>query len=885
MMNNKQKGLTSKEAEESRKENGSNSISLKKRQTFLQMYFSKYDDPIIVILLFALGINVIFTFFGKVDWHECAGILLSVLIATFVSTISEYNNENTFQKLQDEASNILCKVYRDGELTELLISDLVVGDKVLLQSGDIVPADGRITNGHIMVNQSSLNGESIETEKMAGKISENAPSLIDFWNKSNIYRGSVVCSGECEMLIDAVGDNTAYGKMTHETQTDTRESPLTVKLSALASGISKFGYISAALLVIFSFFQNAILKQGFKITEIIAYFSDYGQVISDIISSVIIGIVVIVVAVPEGLPLMIAIVCSLNMKKMLHSKVLVRKLIGIETAGSINILFSDKTGTITKGKPEVIKYINGETEEFKDFKSLSPSMQQVIGISVGANSLARFSGKKIIGGNETEKALLAFVGEKKLHIEGIDVLYSIPFNSKNKFSATVINGEYSGTLIKGAPELIIPSCTKYFDTNGATELLEDKNKLNRSLTRHANDAFRLIALAYTPHQQNDINIKNLELTLVGIMAIRDDVRSEAQLAIKELSEAGIQTIMITGDKKETAIAVAKDAGLLKNSDELVFTSADLAELDDKKLKKILPKIRVIARALPTDKSRLVRIAQECNLVVGMTGDGVNDAPALKQADVGFAMGSGSEVAKEAGDIVILDDNYFSIRNAVMYGRTIYKSIKKFIKFQLTINVAAVTISIIGPIVGIDKPLNISQMIWTNLMIDSLAAIAFGGEPALSSYLREKPKQRSENILDNEMWSSIIWDGLYICLISFIIFTLPIIKTLFRTGVGDIYFYTGYFTFFIFTCIFNAFNARTESTDLLKNIALNKQFLLVMFGISITQIIMTYFGGKILRTAGLTFNEWIVVIGLAITIIPVDLIRKLYINKKSKRRTM
>lgn len=869
-------GLTTKEAEDSRKKNGSNIITSKKRKTFWQTYLSKYDDPIIIILLIALGINVTFTFFGKVDWHECAGILLSVLVATFVSAVSEYNNENTFRKLQEEAANVRCKVYRDGKLTELYMSELVANDTVLLQTGDMIPADGRIISGHVTVDQSALNGESREVEKKESR--KSASTLIDFWDEANLYRGSVICSGECIMLVDNVGDKTAYGRMTLETQTETRESPLTVKLSALASSISKFGYISAILIVLISFFQNAILAQGFDLVKISAYFSDSGMVISDIISSLIIGIVVIVVAVPEGLPLMIAIVCSLNMKKMMRSKVLVRKLIGIETAGSINILFSDKTGTITKGKPEVVKLLCGTAEEYTDFQQLSPQLQRLIGISVTANSLAKFSGKDIIGGNATEKALLSFVGYKNVHMDGVDVVFDIPFNSSNKFSAAQIKGDYNTVLIKGAPEILLPKCDKCYDSNGNTIPFKDKARLEREISRLAQKAVRLIALVTSDEPLNRQNIPAGGMSLVGIMAIRDDVRKEAKTAIKELSSAGIQTVMITGDRKETAVAVASDAGLLNKSDELVFTSEELADMSDNEIKKLLPKIRVIARALPTDKSRLVRIAQEMNLVVGMTGDGVNDAPALKLADVGFAIGSGSEVAKEAGDIVILDDNFFSIRNAVLYGRTIYKSIKKFIRFQLTINVAAVTISMLGPIVGVEKPLDISQMIWTNLLIDSLAAIAFGGEPALKAYLKEKPKKRSENILDTDMWSSIIWDGLYICAISLLMFISPQIHSYFRSGNGDIYFYTGYFTFFIFTCIFNAFNARTESIDLLKNLSLNKQFLIVMTGIGITQIIMTYYGGSILRTAGLTFTEWIVVLCLAITIIPLDMLRK-YILKK------
>jgi len=867
-------GLSKEEAIQSAKKYGDNNLTPQKRKTFWQTYWSKYDDPIILVLLIALGINVVFTFFGKVDWHECAGILISVLLSTFVSALSEHNNENTFQKLQEEAAKINCKVYRDGKLEELSIGEIVVDDVVLLQSGDMVPADGFVLSGSVSVDQSSLNGESKEIQKHEGE----KPESVDFWCSNTLYRGSLVCSGECTMQVEVVGDATVYGKLTAETQMAVRESPLAVKLGRLAKSISRFGYISAILLVIISFLQNSVLEQNLNPVLIAEYFSDTGQVCSDLISSIIMGIIVIVVAVPEGLPLMIAIVCSLNMKKMLKSKVLVRRLIGIETAGGINILFSDKTGTITKGKPEVISFIDANANTYTHLSKLPPELRELLGVSVLFNSEAQFSGKKIIGGNATEKALLRFVGNR-ISTAGIEVVSKVPFRSVNKFSMVQVKGKKTQTWVKGAPELLLTRCKECYFKDGTTGKLLNKTELEEMMKELASKAVRLLAFAVS-NQQIQGDALPESLILLGIVAIRDDVRPEVKRALLEVTRAGIQTVMITGDRKETAVAVAKDAGLLTDDTQIVLTSQELSRMSDFEVKEQLPRIRVIARAMPTDKSRLVALAQEMNLVVGMTGDGVNDAPALKKADVGFAMGSGSEVAKEAGDIVILDDNFLSIRNAVLYGRTIFNSIKKFIRFQLTINVAAVSVSILGPIVGVEKPLDISQMIWTNLMIDSLAAIAFGGEPALASYLLEKPKRREEDILDKEMWSSMIVCGLYICVLSLLMFISPMIHNWFRPGNHDIFFYTGYFTFFIFICIFNAFNARTDSIDLMENLSLNKQFITVMTGIGAVQIFMTYFGGNILRTAGLNFKEWVLVLALAVTIIPVDILRKIIIQKRA-----
>lgn len=872
------KGLSMEEVKQSRAKYGSNAITEKKCTPFWQRYLQSFNDPIIVVLMVALGINVLFTFFGKVEWYECAGILLSMLLATLVSTFSEYRNESTFQKLQSEASQILCKVYRSGKLEEVMIQDLVVGDQVLLQSGDFIPADGSIIGGSAKVDQSALNGESKEQEKVPRTDGKPAKiKLADFWNAHQVFRGSVVCAGEAVMCVEAVGDSTVYGRLTHEAQAEERQSPLTLKLTKLAKSISRFGYIGAVAIMLICLFQNAVMANHFQAAEIAVYFSDTGRVLSDLVETLILGIIVIVVAVPEGLPLMIAIVCSLNMKKMLKSNVLVRKLIGIETAGSINILFSDKTGTITKGQLEVVEFIQGDNKKVLSYRSIPQNLRQIFDISAVCNSSARLSGNKVIGGNATEKAILEYVasGTGK-HLGNIHISNEIPFSSERKFSSVQVSGEFSGCLVKGAPELILKRCNSYYDENGNVTPLHSITELDKAIDALANRAIRVLAFAVSEQKPEEGRLPE-KMTLVGLIGVRDEVRREARDAIAEVRQAGIQVVMITGDKRETAVAIAKDAGLLCGGEEVVLTSAQLQEMSDDEIKKCLPNIRVIARALPTDKSRLVRLAQELELVVGMTGDGVNDSPALKRADVGFAMGSGTEVAKEAGDIVILDDNFLSVKNAVLYGRTIYNSIKKFITFQLTINVAAVTVSLLGPIMGIEKPLDITQMLWINLVMDTLAAMAFGGEPALRRYLQEKPKRRDEDIIDKKMWSAIIVGGLYICVLSMIFFALPQIASAFRTGENHIYFYTGYFTFFIFICIFNAFNARTDGVDLLENISINKQFLWIIGMICVVQVAMTYLGGIMLRTAGLNIKEWFVVLALAITIIPVDLVRKLLVK--------
>ncbi|SLM31956.1 Calcium-translocating P-type ATPase, PMCA-type [Desulfamplus magnetovallimortis] len=876
---------------------GSNQLTRQETETFWDKYKGNFDDPIIKILILALVINIVFVFMGKTHWYESAGIALAVLLATLVSTWSEHKNESTFQKLQEDAGRITCKVFRDGNITQISIDDIVAGDYVLLQPGDKIPADGILYRGEMKVDQASLNGESAEALKVeAGDGYTENDKTVDFLDPCRLFRGSVVYSGEAVMLVKSVGDNSQYGKLALEMQTDERESPLKVKLGSLAGAISKFGYIGGVLIAVTFVFRKIVIDNHFNIPEIIAYLSVWQNSINDVVNAVILAVIIIVVAVPEGLPMMIAMVLSLNMRKMLNDNILVRKLVGIETSGSLNILFSDKTGTITRGRLEAITFIGGDNKAFNTFESVDKDLQELLYVSLMGNTNAMIAGDKeglkIIGGNATERALLSFVTSGKsedaekspaLSLHNIKKVFSIPFSSDRKFSATRIEGARNITLIKGAPEQIIGKCSKYYARNGEICKLEDKAQLEKTMNDLAERAIRVIAVATSEeHLQEETPIA--DMTLVGIVGIRDEVRPEAVSAIKEVQDAGIQVVMITGDRKETAVAIARDSGLIKRDEDIILTSDALQELTDEELKKILPDLRIIARALPTDKSRLVKIAQELNLVVGMTGDGVNDAPALKKSDVGFAMGSGTEVAKEAGDIVILDDNFSSIEKAVLYGRTIFKSIRKFIVFQLTINVSAVLITFMGPLMGLAQPLSITQMLWVNLVMDTLAAIAFGGEPALRRYMKELPKRRDEQIVSTDMWSAILTCGIFVSLLSLYFLKAEWIVNSFRTGPDgshDLYLYTGFFSFFVFISILNGLNARSEGLNLFEHIGLNTGFIKVMSMILVIQVIMTYAGGVILRTHGLVFNEWLVVVGLASLVIPLDLCRKLILRRSVK----
>lgn len=849
-------GLTKEEVIKNREQYGSNALENIDKISFFKKLLESLGDPIIRILIIALGIKMVFLI-KDFDWYETVGIVIAIFIASFISTISEYGSEQAFQKLQMEASKIKCKVKRNKIVEEISIKDVVVNDIVVLETGDKIPADGYLIEGEITVDESSLTGETKEVRKL---------SSTTRLEKNRLYRGSVVYSKSGLMLVTEVGNNTLYGKLAKEVSEKSPDSPLKIRLRHLAKIISNIGYVGAFLVSVSYLFSAIVLKNNFDINLIKETVTNIPLMIGYILYALTLSVTIIVVAVPEGLPMMITLVLSSNMKRMLKNNVLVRKLVGIETAGSLNILFTDKTGTLTKGKLEVSCFVDADLNEYNSILDLKKynNLSNIVLKSIYYNTSSTFSNGYITGGNSTDKSILKFIQKNpELNYE---IVKTEPFSSKNKYSKSVIKKDnHYEYLIKGAYEKILPKCNKYY-TKGGNKLSINKNKIENYLKSITNKGIRVIVLATAGNDKFD------DLTLVGIISIKDEIRNEAVDAIKMINEAHIQTVMITGDNKETALNIAKEVGLYKDND-VILTSDELNNLSDIEIKNILPKLKVVARALPQDKSRLVKIASSLGLVVGMTGDGVNDAPALKKADIGFAMGSGTEVAKEASDIVILDDNIKSIAAAILYGRTIFKSIRKFIIFQLTVNICAVTLSIIGPFIGVDTPVTVIQMLWVNMVMDTLAGIAFSYEPPLLEYMKEFPKKKNEPILNKYMIHEILFTGAYSSILCIFFLKSNFIHQLFRNGVNDEYFMTAFFGLFIFISIFNAFNARTVRINLLANIIKNKVFLFTILFITIVQLVLIYFGGELFRTAGLTISELEIMILIAATVIPVDWLRK------------
>ena len=561
---------------------------------------------------------------------------------------------------------------------------------------------------------------------------------------------------------------------------------------------------------------------------------------------------------------MVALVLSSNMKRMLKSNVLVRKMVGIETAGSINILFTDKTGTITSGKLNVKKLINYKGQECNNLKFKNIFLEALL-----YNNQSNYSNGEAIGGNTTDQAIISYIKKEKCE----DYEHVVPFNSRKKYSVTrLINKNLF--YFKGASEVIIENSDFYIDELGYKQLLKDKIKLYNVVKELTKSGYRVISVGV---KTNNSDLKGI--TFIGFVVIKDEIRSNAKEGLRMVESAGIQTIMITGDDKLTATSIGREIGLLKGSNDLILTSEELNRLSDEEIGIKIKDIKIIARALPTDKSRLVRICQKNNLVVGMTGDGVNDAPALKQADVGFAMGSGTEIAKDSSDIVIMDNNLNSIGNAILYGRTIFKSIRKFVIYQLTVNCCALVLSIVGPLIGIPTPITVIQMLWINMIMDTLAGLAFSYEAPLKEYMNELPKKRNEAIINKYMYVEIILTGVYSSVVCLFFLSSNFIKNFFRTDVNNIYYMTGFFALFIFMGIFNAFNARTTRLNLFSNLNKNKVFIILFSIISCVQIYLIYFGGSIFRTYGLTILELLLVLAMAFSVIPLDLFRKLLFKKK------
>ena len=874
------KGLTSAEVQASKNAHGDNRLSSKEANSLLSIFIEAFQDQWILILLAALGLKIIFNFvamifpaIGEANWYEAISLIFAILMSTGFSAVSQYRNEQKFNILQEEASKTNAKVYRDGKLKEILVDDVVKGDQILLQSGDKIPVDGIILEGKLKVNQAVLNGESEDATKLPLGDREE-PDSSDLFTEFKVFRGTVVTSDEAVIEATQIGDNTVLGSINTSLQEDSKNSPSKEKLNKLARNIGVLGYSAGAAYSVINLVLGFIaLNKANNLNG--------GSIFLLIIETILFAVTIIIMAVPEGLPMMLALVSSMNSGRLLAQNILVRHPDTIETAGYMNILFSDKTGTITEGKLSVVDFFlgdgtlyaaTGETDA-PDFDTMSDSLKAEIINGIGLNNDAMVADGNAVGSNATDRALLDFlIGRSQLDFDTNTITEKQQFNSATKFaSVTTKDGK---TYIKGAPEFILNDCYYYLDKDGNKQNFTDdiKARFQELSLEQANRSMRLLAI---------LNTDGNDKVLIGIVCIRDNVRSSIKQTVETMNRAGVQVVMVTGDRKETAVAIAKEAGIVTGENDLVLTHDELSALSDQELKQQLPHLKVVSRALPMDKKRLIEVAQELDMVAGMTGDGVNDSPALKSADVGFSMGDGTEVAREASDIVILNNSLTSIEKAVLYGRTMSKSVSKFIIFQLTVNVTTIAMSLLSPLLGLKEPFTIIQILWVNLIMDTLAALAFGEEPALDRYMNEKPVAKKANILTGYMKSAIGVASAFITLVCLAILkNVGGIQDFITNGTGNFEMVTTFtFTVFIYAVIFNSFNTRSNGFNIFEHIGKNKKFLIVMISIAVVQTLIIQFGGKVFSTVPMDIQHYIITLLIAVLIIPADFIRKALTKNK------
>ena len=860
MEKTKLRGLTADEVVASRLEHGENVFVKKRTKGFFATFIENLGDPIIKVLLIALALEILVTL-GRCNWIEVGGIVVAILIATSVTTLSECASAGAFERLNRDAMTRTVRVIRDGAEKEIPSSEVVVGDLLVLHPAQTVMADGVLISGSVTVDQSALNGESREVEKRAGALREE----FSISSSTVVLSGSIVTSGEGIVHVRHVGEATYFGTVARGVQEDTRVSPLKHRLSSLAGVISKIGYCLAALVGCSYLFQAFVLEANFHPQAMRALLLNPVYLLSSLVHALTLMITVVVVAVPEGLPMMITVVLCANMKKMYSDGVLVKKPVGIETAGSMNFLFTDKTGTLTTGRLALDRIVTADgtvhsRRALSELGILSRRISQVARYDTDCT----LQGGHILGGNGTDRAIFAWFCRDDG--DGCRTESRIPFSSDRKYAAAVIRDHTERiTLMKGAPELLLRRAAYSLRRDGRlTPFL--KAEMEEEFIAAASAGERVLAMGYEREDG--------ALVFLGLAVLKDKLRPEVKRTVRHLTEAGISVVMMTGDSKETATAIATECGIYRyGTAQVVLDSEELSRLSDDALAALLPRIRVLARAMPEDKSRLVRISQREGLVVGMTGDGINDAPSLRLADVGFSMGSGTDIAKEAGDVVILDNSLLSIANTVLYGRTIFSSIRKFITFQLVMNFAACGVSLLGRFIGIETPITVTQMLWVNLIMDTLGGLAFAGEAPLLSYMKEPPKGRDEPILTSQMISTILFLGSYTLVVCLAFLRSRMFFGLYRGECGGAVHLCAFYALFIFFGLSNALLCRSSRLSMFSGLSQNRAFLLLMGSVGVVQLLMIYFGGAVFRAVPLYGRELMAVLSLSLSVIPMELCRR------------
>lgn len=868
-------GLSNEQVEESRKLHGSNKLPEPELKKWYHFAKEALTEPITMILIIIALFQLVLGAMGVMSLSEPVMIIVVLAIVTEIAVKTGLGIQKSAAELRAKTAVRYCDVVRDGNVQTINKDDLVVGDLVLLRTGQEIFADGFIVEGEISVNNAAINGETKECRKIpsANYKHVKTTSTAAYTDQCSLFAGTVIMSGEGKMIVTDVGVNTVNGDTLVKMQTlEPPKTALDIALDHLCDFISKWGTIAAALAFVIMTITG-ILNAG----SLSQYFS--GNILENIqkvAQNTSNALTIIVAAVPEGLPLIVKLVTKQNVSTMEKFNILAKNTGKIPELAYVNLICTDKTGTLTTGEMTSTVMINGNCQDIFNKES---SLNELIDLNICMNNSAVFdSNGNITGGNSIDRAVLDMLSpEDAQKIQNKAIMKKrVPFSSENKFSAvTLNNGANDFTVYKGAPEKLIEKCKFYLDNDGiATELTEEKRKALKSHIKGLTEkAMRCIAL--TISDKTDDGLPD-EMNLLGVIGVVDPVRNEVPEAVKIAHKAGIQVIEITGDCMETAKAVAMEAGIYKPGD-LAVTNDEFEAMSDVKVKEIIPQLRVISRCSPNTKLRLVTLAQEIGMSVAMTGDGVNDAPALKKADVGFGMQDGSDVAKEAADIVLTDNNFASVVKAVELGRTFMHNIMMFLEFQLPINISLLILSMVFPIIsGGSALLAAVQILIVNIIMDSLNSLSFGGEPPKEEYMNEEPIMKGSGLFIRGAKGRIALSSI-VFIALFGVITFGPVGNMFATKLSAM---TARFALLCLMAVFNGFTIRTDSMNLFKGIKNNKLFVYIALGIFAMAVVLCNFVGNLVQTTPMDAKQWIVVLVTAFMVVPVDWIRKAICKKGS-----
>ncbi len=862
-------GLTDQEVLQSREKYGANLLTPPKRPSLLKLYLEKFEDPVVRVLLIAAVFSLIISVIEN-EYAETIGIIAAILLATGIGFYFEYDANKKFDLLNAVTEETLVKVIRNGRIQEIPRKDVVVGDIVVLETGEEIPADGELIEAiSLQVNESNLTGEPVINKTIIeADFDEEATYASNL-----VMRGTTVVDGHGSMKVLRVGDATEIGKVARQsTEQTTEPTPLNIQLTKLANLIGKIGFTVAGLAFLIFFIKDVVLYFDFGALN---GWHDWLPVLERTLKYFMMAVTLIVVAVPEGLPMSVTLSLALNMRRMLATNNLVRKMHACETMGAITVICTDKTGTLTQNLMQVHE---PNFYGLKDGGKLADDdISRLIAEGISANSTAFLEetgeGEKPKGvGNPTEVALLLWLNSQKRNYlelrEGARVLDQLTFSTERKFMATLVKSPLIGKkvlYIKGAPEIVLGKCKKVILDGRRVDSVEYRSTVEAQLLGYQNMAMRTLGFAFRLVEDNEPDdcvalVSENNLNFLGVVAISDPIRPDVPAAVAKCQSAGIGIKIVTGDTPGTATEIARQIGLWKPEDteHNRITGVAFAELSDEEALDRVMDLKIMSRARPTDKQRLVQLLQQKGAVVAVTGDGTNDAPALNHAQVGLSMGTGTSVAKEASDITLLDDSFNSIGTAVMWGRSLYKNIQRFIVFQLTINFVALLIVLLGSIVGTELPLTVTQMLWVNLIMDTFAALALASIPPSESVMNDKPRRSTDFIISKAMQHNIFGVGTL-----FLVVLMAMIYYFTNADGGmTVQRLTIFFTFFVMLQFWNLFNARVFGTtdSAFKGLTKSYGMELIVLAILGGQFLIVQFGGAVFRTEPLDWQTWLIIIG-------------------------